>query len=121
MQYTFIVPGKLPGLNEYTKANRINRHVGGKMKKDTEDYIKQFIIAQNVPRFNKVRIEYLWIEQNEKRDLDNVSFAKKFVGDALVSCGVLPNDGWKNVTGYTDNFATDKFNHRVEVTIIEVE
>ena len=33
---TLIIPGRLSGLNEYTKACRSNRYVGAKMKKENE-------------------------------------------------------------------------------------
>lgn len=35
--YKFFIPGRLPGLNDYTAANRYNRYAGAKMKKDTEE------------------------------------------------------------------------------------
>ena len=41
--------------------------------------------------------------------------------DALVETGVLRNDGWSEIEGFTDNFALDPKNPRVEVTIEEME
>ena len=52
-----------------------------------------------------------------RRDLDNVAFAKKFIQDSLVHAGVLVNDGWNQIEGFTDDFAVDPKNPRVEVTI----
>ena len=52
---------------------------------------------------------------------DNIAFAKKFIQDALVETGVLRNDGWSEIEGFTDNFALDPKNPRVEVTIEEME
>lgn len=34
-----IIPGKLPGLNEYIDAERENRHKGAKMRRQTEELI----------------------------------------------------------------------------------
>ena len=34
-----VIPGTLPGLNEYTEANRKNRFAGAKMKKEIEQYL----------------------------------------------------------------------------------
>ena len=67
-----------------------------------------------------VYITYKWYEPNKKRDLDNIAFAKKFVQDALVTNGILENDGWANIVGFCDEFYVDKENPRVEVEIMEV-
>ena len=66
-------------------------------------------------------IHYLWIEPSRRRDKDNVAFAKKFIQDALVEGGVLRNDGWAEIEHFTDDFAVDPKNPRVEVTIEEYE
>lgn len=49
-----------------------------------------------------------------------MAFAKKFVQDALVQCGVLKDDGWKYVVGFSDRFEVDKENPRIEVLIKEI-
>jgi Holliday junction resolvase RusA-like endonuclease len=68
---------------------------------------------------NPVRLLYHWFEPNKKRDKDNIAAAQKFVQDALVACGVLANDGWANITGFTHDFAVDAKKPRVEIEIIE--
>ena len=68
-----------------------------------------------------VQIKYCFYEPNRKRDLDNISgVAHKFIQDALVKCKVIENDGWNNITGFSDHFYVDRQNPRIEVTIIEV-
>ena len=118
---TFTIPGRLPGLNEVTNANRRNRFVGAKLKKDTEDYISLYIKSQCSLKFEVVSIQYDWYEKDKRRDIDNVSSAKKFINDAMVKCGVIPNDDQRHVKGFTDNFYVDKDNPRIEITIREVE
>ena len=51
---------------------------------------------------------------------DNRAFAKKFILDGMVKSGLIENDNWSHVTGFTDRFALAGAN-RVEVTITEVE
>ena len=69
-----------------------------------------------------MRLHYHFYEPNKRRDLDNISaFAHKVIQDALVKCKVLNNDGWKEITGYTDSFSCDKENPRIEVVLEEVE
>ena len=65
----------------------------------------------------RVYLHFTWIEPNRNRDLDNVCFAKKFILDALVSNGIIETDGWRGVSGFTDEFGVDADNPRIEVTI----
>lgn len=94
---------KLPSLNEYTNECRRHKYAGARMKKKYEEAIGLYI--QKLPRFeNPVRITFIWLEGNKKRDLDNVCFAKKFILDALVKYGKLKDDNRNNVCGFTDRF-----------------
>ena len=120
MIYTAQIPIKLPGLNEYTAKNRTNRHVGAKMKKDTERNIITHL--QNLPNFTKpVKINFIWCEENKKRDLDNVAFAKKFILDALVKSGRLIDDNQKYIKSFKDTFEYDTKFKGVIVKIEEVK
>lgn len=119
---SLIIPGRLPGLNEYIEAERTKKYAGARMKKEAEQRIEWAAKSQlRGVRFKcPVIMHYTWIEANKKRDKDNIAFAKKFVQDALVHAGVLGNDGWDYVDGFTDAFAVDKKNPRVEVRFEEV-
>ena len=65
-------------------------------------------------------MRYLWVEKNRRRDKDNISsFGRKVIQDALVKMGVLRNDGWENIEGFSDNFAVDKGKPRIEIEIEE--
>jgi len=122
-EYKFTIPGALPGLNEYINAERNNKHKAAKMKKQAEHtiilFIKQQLRGLKIQR--PVLINYLWVEKNARRDKDNIAFAKKFIQDSLVKAGVIENDGWERVEGFTDEFSIDKKNPRVEVVIREIE
>ena len=121
-RHTFTIPGRLPCLNDYIKIERGGggRYGAARAKKEIQDMI-QWAIKGSALRAMKlegpVTIHYLWIEKDRRRDKDNIAFAKKFVQDALVGAGVLENDGWRHVEGFTDSFAVDAKNPRVEVTI----
>ena len=88
------------------------------MKKEAEELIGWHIKAQlkEIHFDAPVRMAFRWYEPNKKRDLDNISFAKKFILDALVANGIIKTDGWNGVTGFTDEFFTDK-SPRIEVDI----
>ena len=118
---TLTIGGSLPNLNEYTKANRTNMHVGANMKKQTETMITSFIRQQlhGVETIERCTIRFVWVEKDRRRDLDNIAFAKKFILDALVKNGILKGDGWSCVTGFSDSFRVDKERPRIEVYIEE--
>lgn len=125
MQHRFTIQGTLPGLNDYLKAERSfsRKHsCGNDMKQQCQMVISNAIRMQ-LKRLHITRpvlIRYDFYEPNRKRDLDNISaVAHKFTQDALVRCGVLDNDGWTNVTGFSDVFHLDRHNPRIEVTLIE--
>lgn len=115
---TFTIQGTLPNLNDYTKACRTGYIIGNHMKKMAQDRI-----IKNIDDIHfdddelPVTILYKWIEPNKKRDKDNICFAQKFIQDALVKKGVIPNDGWNEIKGFVHTFDVDKDNPRIEVTI----
>lgn len=109
------IPLRLPGLNEYTRENRANKNQGARMKKEYETIIGYYL--RDVPVLKPpVTIDFLWVEENRRRDLDNIAFAKKFILDALVRSKKLKDDNRKVVTAFRDSFAYDK-ESRVELTI----
>lgn len=120
---TLEIVGRFPSLNDYISAERRNRHIAAKMKRDETERVKEAALAAGIPTFsNPVTVSFKWIEPNTRRDVDNVAFAKKFILDGLVNAGVLPSDSRKHVTGLKDDFSeVDKNNPRVVVTIEEVE
>jgi Holliday junction resolvase RusA-like endonuclease len=122
-EYTLIIPGVLPGLNEYINAERRNKYQAAAMKKQAEHLIISLCRTQlkGVYLSKPVRIWYGWIEPNRKRDKDNIAFAKKFIQDGLVKAGVLKNDGWNEIEGFEDDFDVDAKNPRIIVKITEAE
>lgn len=101
--YRVEIPFKLPSCNQYINECRKNKYAGAKMKKDIQKQIGIYI--KQIPKIEKpVKINFIWVEDNKKRDLDGISFAKKFILDALVQAGVLADDNRKIVTNFTDSF-----------------
>lgn len=116
-----IIPGTLPGLNDYIRACRGNRYAGAKMAREAEERVLWAATQTRRTVFTgPVRVRFHWVEPNRTRDKDNIACAKKFILDGLVTAGVLPEgDGWRGVEGFTDTFAVDKSAPRVEVTITD--
>ena len=118
------IPGRLPGLNEYTSACRSNHMAGAQMKQDSQDIVLWSIFSKmRRVRFTKpVFLLFTFYEKDKRRDRDNVaSYARKVIQDALVKAGTLEDDGWDHVTGYLDRFEVDKNNPRIVVEFIEQE
>lgn len=113
-----IIPGKLPGLNEYIQACRASKYAGAELKNSTEEVIQWEIKKQlKGLKLNPSIFIFHWYEKNKKRDKDNIAFGKKFILDSLQKTGTISGDGWKQVIGFSDNFYVDKDNPRVEIEI----
>ena len=123
MEYKLVIEGTLPGLNEYSDTERkiSGARAAARLKRDTQELIGWYIRAQlqGIRIEQRVRLEYLWVEPNRRRDMDNIAFAHKFVQDALVEQGVLGGDGWRYISGFADAFDVDRQRPRVEIKIIE--
>lgn len=124
MEYLLVIRARLNNLNDYIGAERTNRYKAAKMKARNENLVKIAIKQQmRGLRIEKpVYMAYQWYEKNRRRDLDNISsFGRKVIQDALVQTHVLQNDGWKEITGFSDDFFVDADNPRIEILIREVE
>ena len=114
-----IIPGELPSLNEIIKQSRTHWSVDAKRKKHTEADIAVLIRQQKLkPVPSPVWITYTWYCPNKRKDPSNIAAGgRKVIEDALVSCGIIAGDGWKDMKGFFDTFWIDKYLPRVEVTI----
>lgn len=118
-----VIPGRFPGLNEFIDANRRKQghwSAGNAMKQRD-----QKIICSYIPRGlrfkHSIFIEYTFFESSCRRDKDNISsYFHKIFQDALVQSGVIPNDGWKEISGMADYFEVDRKYPRIEIVIEEI-
>lgn len=117
--YRVEIPMRLPSLNTYINECRRNRYAGAKFKANLESEIAVFL--SGLPRIEKpIKITFLWVEENRRRDLDNLCYSKKFILDAMVKSGVISNDNRKHVAAFTDTFEYAK-ESKVVLTIEELE
>ncbi len=116
----FTIHQRMPNLNDYINACKKNRFAGSAMKSEWDQVVMDEALAAGLGRFTEpVVIEFHWYEPNENRDIDNVAFAKKFILDGLQEYGVLINDNYKYVKGFTDHFHYDG-TAKVHVIMTEV-
>lgn len=124
MPAKFTIPGTLPSLNDYIRAERggSGRFRANRMKSENQDFIVMCIRRARIRRMKRpVYIRYTYYEPTRRRDKDNISaVAHKFIQDALVAAGVLENDGWDYIAGFSDSFYINHQNPHIEVTLEEV-
>lgn len=125
MKVHLTIDGRLAGLNEYTASCRTVKgkyFKGNSVKHREQERVCEAIRAQikGITFDNPVHVDFRWYEENKKRDMDNIAFAKKFIFDALVEEGVIQTDSWRGVVGFKDYFLVDKEHPRVVVTIYQV-
>lgn len=127
MEYRIIIDGKFPSLNQFIDANRSGKgrwNKGNSMKQADQKVLSGYILTQlrKVHIAKPVSFKYSFYEPNALRDKDNISgYFHKIFQDALVRCGVLQNDNWKCIVGFSDDFYIDKKYPRIEIEIIEKE
>lgn len=119
-----LIEGELTALNEFVNAERRNRYIAAKIKRDETGY------CQDVAEKSDLKLQetdfpcaliITWYVKNKRKDADNIAFAKKFILDGLVEAGVLPNDNRKYVQGFTDIVKEDKERQRIEITFVPIE
>ena len=117
----FIIYGRLSSLNEYIRACRSNVYQANELKKDNEIRVIQGARAMKLSKVYKypIKLKIAFYEPDRRRDVDNVSFAVKFILDGLVKAQILQNDSQKHVSEIQSVVEVDKKNPRVEVEIIE--
>ena len=114
------VGGKgLPGFNEMEDDwARAHRMKAANKRKMWKQHISRYL--GSVPKFNRIWVDFVYVEPNKSRDPDNIAAVKKLIFDTLVDMKVIKKDGWKNVAGWRDRFKVDKNNPGVHMTIKEV-
>ena len=126
MEYKVVIDGKFPSMNEFIDANRRSKgrwNKGNTIKQNCQNEISYQLMKQlrKVKIDKPIKLFYTFFEPNKKRDLDNISgFFHKVFQDALVHCGIIHNDSWHYITGFSDDFKVDSKNPRIEVIIQEV-
>lgn len=89
----FVYRGRLAGRNKEINANRSHWAAGAKVKADAQASIMWAIKAARLERVTEpVEVYIEWHEAPRRRDVDNIQSSTKYILDALVTAGVLPND-----------------------------
>ncbi len=117
---TFKIPGRLPSLNQSYRVGRY-RYKRSHDRQNQKRTIAGYIWDAQVPKFTRpIHVAIRWVEKDARRDYDNISAGAKVILDSLVATEKIPNDSRKWVDPVSHEFAVDKENPRIEVTINEI-
>ena len=96
-------------LNEYIDVERTSKYMAADLKKQQTFSVNWLIKEQKFTlEPGKYDVIFNWIKPNEKKDHDNICFAKKFILDGLVIAKVIPSDGSKFIGDFQDKFIPGK-------------
>ena len=118
------LPDEFCDLNTYINAERRNRFLASKIKKEETERVYYLTIGKKLPIgvVFPLIIEITWYVKDLRKDADNIAFAKKFLSDGMVMSGLLPEDSRKYVRVWRDmDIIVDKNNPRVEIEIKTVD
>jgi Holliday junction resolvase RusA-like endonuclease len=113
----FSVYCQLPGLNDIISVARSHPLASASQKKKWTNLVARAMTGIH-PLPTPVGVMFDWYERG-RRDPDNVMAGQKYIFDALVGKGVIPDDSWANVLSISHRFHTAK-ESRVDVTVFEV-
>ncbi len=116
MSFKFVIPGRLPGLNEMNYMDRSGAYAGARAKKKMTRYCAQWAVACRVPEFKcPITVHVVFFEPNRLRDRDNIYGGAKYIMDGLQKARKIKNDSQKWIHNLTHDIKVDPRNPRVEV------
>lgn len=120
---SIIIKTELPDLNTIIalRGQRGHGFAYGRMKKKVQEAIGWELKAQPKPKFHFPQdFIFRWYCKNKKKDKDNISSGgRKMIFDTMVNIGFLPNDGWKEIGDWEDEFLIDTENPRLEIVLVD--
>lgn len=98
------IPGRLPGRNAVTSANRASIGYGASVKRDATASVYAAAVEAGSVWIPGGWWLFEWREANKRRDPDNIESGIKFIFDGLQEAGVIDNDNWAAVRGIAHLF-----------------
>ncbi len=114
-----MIPGELPSLNQIIDADRCNRFVGAKLKRQAMNTVVPYL--PRTPLSTPVAVDIHFCSKNARRDPDNIAAgATKIIFDAMQRAGILENDGQKQIAELHYTFSIDPKNPHICATFTPV-
>ena len=101
----FSIGHRFPSLNEVIAAAKVTGrgYVYSAMKKKNTNAVVESIPDVDFV-FSTVFLAIRWFEKTRRRDPDNVAFGIKFILDGMCKKGIIKNDNYRTVAGWTNKF-----------------
>ena len=96
-------------LNEYIDLERTDKFQAANLKKQQTNVV-HWLAKEHKFKLDDCKhdVIFTWYKPNNKKDHDNICFAKKFILDGLVMAKVIPSDGSRYIGDFQDIFILDK-------------
>ena len=121
MEQKLVIDGILSSMNKVIGANRSNRYIGARLKRDNTEMVAYYCLAQNLKPFKKkIDLNITFKCKDRRTDKDNIISTTKFILDGLALAGIIPNDGWSEIGDLNYKFFVDKENPQTIVEMVEV-
>lgn len=121
MVQILVIDGILSSMNKVIGANRSNRYIGARLKRDNTEMVAYYCLSQNLKPFkNKIDLEITFKCKDRRTDKDNIISTTKFILDGLVMAGIIKNDGWSEIGNLNYKFDIDKNNPQTIVKMYEI-
>lgn len=98
----FTIPHRLVRLNEYIRIERGNKYAAAGTKRKQTNLCGWYV--PNVKINPPVEITMIWTVRYFGCDPDNISMGAKFILDAMVHKGLLPNDNLTSIKSLKHEF-----------------
>lgn len=126
MSQKFVIDGRLMGLNEYVNRNRASARKGNRAKREQTELVAAYVRrARLKPMDGPIEVGVCWVEGKARnglvRDEDNILVGLKFILDALVECGIIPDDNPRVVRNIYNTFVFNSDDPHIEVALMEYQ
>lgn len=109
LPFSIAIDVDFPTFNNYINAERRNRYVASKLKKEYTNIAKIFFLKyKNMKLEFPIQINFTWYAKTSARDIDGFSFAKKCILDGMKDAGLVPDDNIKFIRRTIDDVIVAK-------------
>lgn len=114
----YVIEGEFCDLNTYIDAERTNRFRAANIKRQETDRAAWSVVGKGKVTEYPVIVTFTWYVKDQRKDVDNIDFARKFILDGMVNAHVLEDDNRKHVAGFGPcKVLVDRERPRVEVLV----
>lgn len=118
----FVIKGTLESWNQIISASKSHWSKYATYKHKQTFNVALIIKSHKLKPVKKypIKLKFVWFAKDRRTDPDNLSSGgRKILMDSLKVAQIIKDDGFKYISGFTDEFYVDKDDPRIEVFIEE--